>query len=50
MHTSNTLSSLHISHSFGFLKVRIVLKAIGRFFAAQPNNNSDFSASLCPLL
>jgi hypothetical protein len=49
MHTSNTLSHGHVSHSFVVTKALIVLKIIGRIFTAQPAAG-DFSPSLCPLL
>ena len=50
MQTSNTLSQLHVSHSFVIAKVLIALKFVGRAFTAQPSTSSDFTASLCPLL
>jgi len=50
MTTSNTLSSLHVSHSLIVRKVRIAITLVGRIFAAQPKQSCDLSLSLYPLL
>jgi hypothetical protein len=50
MTTSNTRSSLHVSPSLIFRKVRIAMTMVGRIFAAQPKHSCDLSLSLYALL